>query len=209
LLASAEVDLIFPRNNTYAPTALTPVVFAVQTPQLSALLHLQVTYYISSVDGNNASGSGGLDMKSANFSSSSLHFAYKPNDFLNTEGTWIFIWEAFVSNCSQGITPAGLTQSNHVFFTIKNGAQQPELVAATADNTCAGNQSFTFNVTGSVNASGFSADLPTPTAIPCTAKINPSAASSISLAMSSNACAATHPATASCRPVSGPVKMMD
>lgn len=36
--ATVEVDLVFPRNDTYTPAALIPIVFAIQNAQLAASL---------------------------------------------------------------------------------------------------------------------------------------------------------------------------
>src|SRR5262249_31149706 len=106
----------------------------------------------------------------------------------------------------------GRPQANHVMFTIKNGAQQPDLVAATSDATCAANtESFTYNVTEILNGTWtldrstldscavLASTLPTPPPNPCGAKVDASAASSISAAITSSACAEVHPVV-SCPP---------
>jgi hypothetical protein len=87
------------------------------------------------------------------------------------------IWETHVAR-----------NSDPIEFTVKNGAKQPDLVAAMADNTCASSQNFTFDVLGTLNVSRIvlyngrssCAVLPTPmstpSANPCGAKLNSSAA---------------------------------
>src|SRR5207244_4320386 len=50
-----EVDLIFPRNDTYAPLPGMPIVFAIQNPQLVASLYPSfdlLLYQLGDSDGN-------------------------------------------------------------------------------------------------------------------------------------------------------------
>jgi len=101
--------------------------------------------------------------------------------------------------------------SDPIEFTVKNGAKQPDLVAATADDTCASSQNFTFDVLGTLNVSRIvlydgrsscavlPAPMSTPSANPCGAKLNSSAASSISSAITS--CAIHQPTVTGCVPL--------
>jgi hypothetical protein len=216
-----EVDLIFPRNDTYAPTVLTPVVFAVQNPQ-GLDLHLTVDWSIIGVGQNyNATGDTGiLHVNSGDIP----YLAYSPCPELNVEGTWAISWYVTVNNCSQASNSTNDVQFQRrdvqfqmtgVSFTTKNGTQQPDLTAATADTVCASNSngsSYAFNITGfqdlrnaCESIAPTQAPFPTPTPNPCGVKINPSTASSISSAMTSRLCAINAPEL-TCPPKSSPTK---
>ncbi|MDM9186223.1 hypothetical protein QU781_28035, partial [Escherichia coli] len=51
---TAEVDLVFPRNDTYAPMPLMPVVFAVQNPPVAGKLYPEILYKVHPVGDLNA-----------------------------------------------------------------------------------------------------------------------------------------------------------
>ena len=228
---TVEVDLIFPRNNTYSPTAHMPIVFAIQNSRYAVPLDLSFQYTLfngSGVFNTPLVTYRELNLTSADFSSSDPYFAIDSVPYMNTtEGVWTFTWTSFSGNCSytvingthnQAALGAGVwgthvaQDSGPIEFTIKNGAQQPDLVAATADDTCANSGNFTFNVTGTLNVTypplfnGRSScavlptPLSTPPANPCGAKLNSSAASSILAAITS--CAVHQPtATTGCVPL--------
>jgi hypothetical protein len=229
--AAVEVDLIFPRNDTYSPTAHMPIVFAIQNSRYAAPLDLSFQYTIyRGADLDDEIGFGAMILKYADFSSSDPYFALDSVPYMNTtEGIWSIMWTVYAANCSHAVIgdPPGVGQTNvgggisasHLpynsgptQFTTKNGAQQPDLVAATADDTCASSGNFTFDVTGTLkvadpplfNGRSSCAVLPTPLskppANPCGAKLNSSAASSISAAITS--CAVHQPTvTTGCVPL--------
>ena len=147
-----------------------PIVFAILSSRFAVPLDLsfQYTFYNGSgIVDNPIITNRELVLKYADFSSSDPYFAIDSVPYMNTtEGIWTFTWTSFSGNCShttingtedQAALGAGLwgTHVTHssapIEFTIKNGAQQPDLVAATADDTCANSGNFTFNVTGNLN----------------------------------------------------------
>jgi hypothetical protein len=160
-----------------------------------------------------------MSLKYADFSSSDPYFAFDSVPYMNsTEGVWTISWIVSAGNCSSG--GGGLNsigdgigggmsashvpyQAGPTQFTTKNGAQQPDLVAATADDTCANSGNVTFDVTavlkvalpedynGRSSCAVLPTPLSTPPANPCGAKINSSAAASISAAITS--CAVHQP----------------
>lgn len=206
---TVEVDLIFPRNTTYAPSVLMPIVFAIQNSQLAAPLDFNFQWDISplGVYNGSSSESGILDLTWANFSGSTLYFAHAATSVLNVEKAWMFGWSLSSGNCSgsSGIESSlgGNNQHNFIEFVTRNGAQQPDLVAATTDDTCSNTESYIFNVTGTLevdpsrydgrNSCAVVAPMWTSAANPCGARLDASAASSISAAMTHTACAALHP----------------
>jgi hypothetical protein len=227
--AIAEIDLIFPRNDTFAPTVLMPVIFAIQNSQLAASLALSFEWTLNQFggnDSNNPIANGAIDLRSANTSSGDPYFALGYiYDLVDTETTWSLVWSVSAANCSMygSVTqPGGGVQSNAVFFSTRKGAQQPDLIAATGDNTCSSTESFTFNVTGATyvvpgqdhnkfgNGSAcaeLATTLPTPTPNPCGVRINSSAASSISTAVTASACShAVDRARVTCPPTATAAK---
>jgi len=199
----AEVDLLFPRNDTYAPTVLMPMVFAIQNSAVAVALDLALEWYLYKLtDGNITTVGNDFITKSYfNAFTSGPYYEYISHYNVTTvEGTWLLIWIVSSVNCTQFPTSdssiPGYMQGNKVFFTTKNGAQATDLVAATADDVCASAESFTFNVTGVENVPMGSGKVTTcaavasmsPTSSPCAAQLNATGASSISAALTYSAC---------------------
>lgn len=215
--ATVEIDLIFPHNDTYAPSPLMPIVFAFQNSRLAAPLDPGLHYQI--VDLRNASAgpvsSGILDLQWANFTSSDPYFAFdSASELGDVESTWSLSWTLASGNCSGSpddgtVKFSGRNQDNSVIFTTKNGSPKPDLVAATSDGTCAHTEGYSFNVTGVLdvppggkydgrNSCAILSPV-SPTLKPCGAKVDAAAASSISAAITATACAGAHPVV-SCPP---------
>ncbi|KAI0014002.1 hypothetical protein F4779DRAFT_560217 [Xylariaceae sp. FL0662B] len=206
--ATVEVDLIFPRNDTYAPSTLFPFVFAFRNAALAASLnpHLLLTlwdkYY------NKTIFSPTLDLTWTNFSSSEPLYVYTYNSILNETDsdapeTHVLNWALAASNCSNKY---GLFEKNGgirgkaIEFTIQKGAQPPDLVAATASTaSCADPSSWAFNVTGTLDVpllqydgrdkcAVLSEEQPLVTGNPCALQVGTATASSISAAITATAC---------------------
>jgi hypothetical protein len=202
----AEVDLLFPRNDTYAPTVLMPVVFAIQNSPVAVPLDLALEWHLYQLTNGNttAVGNGFITKSYFTASTSGPYYEYSSLYNLTTlEGTWSLLWTLSSVNCTQFPTSdssiLGYIQGNTVIFTTKNGAQATDLVAATADDVCASAESFTFNVTGVENVSVGSGNSVTSCAVvasmsptsspnPCAAQLNAAGASSISAALTTSAC---------------------
>ncbi|KAI9376163.1 hypothetical protein BJX61DRAFT_461609 [Aspergillus egyptiacus] len=101
----AEVDLIFPREGTFAPMHSMPVVFAVQNPSAAKELHAVIEHGVRPKGGGYTvwGHSDELATVPANvttyFSSSSL------DTMLNTTGSWEFFWNMYWLNCSRSYDP--------------------------------------------------------------------------------------------------------
>jgi hypothetical protein len=206
----AEVDLLFPRNDTYAPTVLMPVVVAIQNTPVAAPLNLALEWHLYQLtDGNITGVANKIITKSYLTATTPIYYEYSSFYNLTTvESAWSLFWTITSDNCTQFPTNdssiPGYLQVNTVFFTTKNGAQATDLVAATADDVCAGAESFTFNVTGLEKVSVGSGDYvttcaavasmsPTSTPNPCAAQLNATGASSISAALTTSACSFPSP----------------
>ncbi|KAJ5159365.1 uncharacterized protein N7482_006369 [Penicillium canariense] len=206
----AEVDLLFPRNDTYAPTVLMPLVFGIQNPSAAVPLHLSLWWNLWQLEGGNMTGYGVIPKAYYIPTGARQYYEYSSfYDLTTIEGTWLFQWHVDSVNCSQfpanNYSMGSYTQGKRIIFTTKNGAQAPDLVTATADDVCASAEGFTFNVTGLEKVSIRSPDNPdgkdsvttcadvvpmSPTyrPNPCAAQLNATGASSISLALTTTAC---------------------
>ena len=193
-----EVDLIFPRNETYAPSEEMPLVFAVQNPHLVAPLQVDVSWFISPYrDYVNITEPSQFDSNSISSSDSDPYFLYNKTDAANTEGIWEVTWFVNYGYC-EGTSgePLFYTQNSttsQVVFTVKNGAAEPDLTAATKKGAC-GTAIAAWNVTGTLDAEesadwGFdkcaviSRKSPWATVDPCAVKFDAATASNISASL--------------------------
>lgn len=202
--ATAEFDVVFPRNNTYAPFNLVPIVFAIQNPEAAKDLALNIQWSLGKI-GVGASAGGLIDLTWTNFTSDPYYVVTSTYLANVTEGAYNLLWELTAGNCSEGaMEPSFASLNNIVTFTIRNGAQAPDLVAAAGADSCADMPSRTFNVTGTlpIQADPWSEDgrntcavlgQPTPTADPCNLKLDSAEASSISATITASACAGATP----------------
>ncbi|RAL13111.1 uncharacterized protein BO97DRAFT_469865 [Aspergillus homomorphus CBS 101889] len=191
-----EVDLISPRNMTYTPQALMPIVFALQHPALSYTTAASIFWSVWEGNNQTSPGSvtdGGLELAldDWNQTSSEPHFVTR---FFNTinypEGFWTLSWSLQLYNCSDNPEKQGvqfITTNNTTTFTVsRQSGKAPDLVAATSSETCGATVAYAYNVTGGEYGCGFMG--PNVTANPCSATINSSAASSIMAAATEMAC---------------------
>ncbi len=203
-----EIDVIFPRNETYAPSDRFPVVFAVQNAALAKHLRLDIDSFIrNGSDLTNVFGHYSHDLANANFSSEP-YFAYYWRTF-DTEGPHELFASVSVASCnasSEPVTIVGNSTNFSVLFTVKKGAQEADLVAATAnDKTCSAKDGVAVSVTDQTleyPASGrleagtcavLDDSSPTPTADPCRVKIDKTVVESISASLLSDLCKRLNP----------------
>jgi hypothetical protein len=202
-----EVDLVFPRNETYSPTLIFPVIFAFQNSALAPFLNPTLLLDITGIDNDRQTGAL-YDLRWANFSSSDPYYELRVVDFTK-EGRWQLTWELGWDSCTEdslalsrldGITTNRTTHST--WFTIKNSTQDVDLVAATTNRNCTENEGVSISVATTVpvpkqvtweGVSGACASLAstTPAPTPCQVKIDSAAALSMSSAMTSRYCQAT------------------
>ncbi|KAB5571869.1 hypothetical protein GE09DRAFT_1268166 [Coniochaeta sp. 2T2.1] len=187
--ATVEVDLIFPRNDTYAPSTIFPIVFAFQNTALVPSLNPGLDVLLWDSTGNDVMADQPyLILQWNNLSSHDPTYVYTYVVGLDTDGTGALVF-------------AGGSRSTPVFFTIQSGAQQPDLAAAGGTAGCADTSHFAFNLTGTLDVSFpaahggrntcavFSDAQPLVAGNPCAAQVSPDAASSISAALTATACA--------------------
>lgn len=202
----AEVDLIIPRNESYPPSRMTPMVFAIQNPSLLSSLDPRIHYSLEqqNVNINESISSGGvIELSHLNYTDSDPYFLYWSTNALDFEGTFLFAWELHMSNCSYNLENDAVefgyaASRSQVFFSTKNGTSPPDLVAATEDGTCDQSLAKAVHIPdllevpptktwGGPSCAVNPDTLPIPS--PCEVKIDSSAAASISAGVTASACA--------------------
>ncbi|KAF4211481.1 hypothetical protein CNMCM8980_002011 [Aspergillus fumigatiaffinis] len=139
-----EVDLVFPRNKTYAPTEWFPVVFAFQNPKRAKYLNFDISYNIWNLDDRNNSLTRSHDLRFANWSSHDPYFAHEFFSSFNAEDRWMLdrtlTWQscdeyAFENNPLTADIIRNISTWS-TWFTIQDSAPKVDLVAATANKSC-------------------------------------------------------------------------
>lgn len=208
--ATVEVDLIFPLNNTYAPSALFPIVFAFQNASLVASLDPAFDLIIWHGVSTSNPYRPDISLAATNFTNETTYvYTYVTNINTTTSGApapYLLSWSFSAGNCSNtdgALTLGGGFRTNSTEFTIQSGAQAPDLGSSAL--SCAGASNFAFNVTevldvpdpsqydGHNTCAVFSDTQPLVSGNPCAANPNAVAQSSISAALTATACAAATP----------------
>jgi hypothetical protein len=206
---TVEFDLIFPRNETYSPEFLLPVVFAIRNPQAAMPFHFAVFWSITSLDKPDLKIDGSETILGwANYPTDSgaapfyvPDYAIKLND---TEGHFALSWWLEYQHCSARVDhPDGVSLgpkidldmlTGRAIFTLKKEAQKPSLL--TGPDSCP-IEVGTFNLTGvldvpypEVNQRNICAitSAPAQRPQPCAIQIDNVTASSISASITSLAC---------------------
>ena len=221
-LGIGEIDVIFPRNETFELMPLMPVVFAIQNPAAIGRLYPTLSYGLWPADTppHNQTKWTNLAVEKLPDTESSVSFLLDGiANTLNTESEWEFTWKLRWTNCS---TPAnGTTFHNEhglveepdfawrpywtgksIHFTTKKGGNQPNLTAISTGDKCDDTQVLAFNVTKTLTApEGYLEgrkcavlESPAPTPAPCKVSVAPAAASSISSTLTARECTAATPA---------------
>lgn len=200
-----EVDVVFPRNDTYAPNGWMPIIFTFQNKGLAPFLNPTISFIVRNI-ANDSDGHVGeySFLRWANYTDSEPVLLYRFFD-LDKEASWVLMYEITWQSCTNE-TLSPLTSGddvvtnitdNFIEFTTKAGAQELNLAAITAsDNNCPAAAGVAINVTGTLEAvndwTGRCAVVaspdPTVTPDPCQASINSAAEASISASMTAWAC---------------------
>jgi hypothetical protein len=214
-----EVDLVFPRNDTYAPSSAFPVIFAVQNPGLAPFLNLGLSLTIRNLnDDRQEAKTPFYDLRWANFSSSDPYYELRVLNF-NREATWKVSWSVNWDSCTEDSLgrdtrgePFTTNITTHgMYFTTKASGKGVDLVAATTDRKCSEDEGFAISIAATLpvpdninwkynNGNGTCASMAstTPAPTPCQVKFDSVATSSMSSAIASRACAATRRPGDSC-----------
>ena len=203
-----EIDVVFPRSNeTYAPTDKFPIVFALQNAQLAK--HLDPTIRSFVRNGSNlelAFGHDHDDLANANYTTEP-YFVYRYLN-VNAEGPYELFATTSWKSCNESgdqVSMLGNTSSFGVDFTIKSGAEEVDLVAATAKDEPCSQAGVAISVTDQTRELPPSGDQPartcavlassspSPTTNPCRVKIDAAVVASMSAAVHAASCKGPNP----------------
>jgi hypothetical protein len=202
--ATVEVDFIFPRNETYTPTPVFPIVFAIQNlAAASPIGPLEISWTIMK-DGSDQPLYAEHTVED-NTDSTDPHYVNLWTgglDGAEAAGTYQLYWMVIFSRClGQKDSVGGISDSrgNNFTFTIDPGAQQPnlsaDLDACPAQNaTIMIEESWPVDFKDSPRSSCGVVSRRDPPASPCAVKLDSAAASSIAAEVTASACAASPPA---------------
>lgn len=195
---TVEIGLVFPQNETYAPSDVFPIVFAIKNPALALGLNpylgLQLWHFR---DVNNTIGAPSIDIKGANLSQSDPLFLYTSIANLgNSDGQdktlYTLNWSLDYGNCStdgESLNISSNVAGRGLTFTVAPGGQDINL-GSTSDDACS-NNSLAFNVNGTLSVTDLarfdglgtcavlSNEEPTPTGTMCSSIIDKATAASI------------------------------
>lgn len=209
-----EVDIVFPRNDTYAPVDVFPLVIAIQNSFLSQFLEFDMLllWAIFHADNQSISVDSGYFETNPPTYDDQRYLVSSTTKLNSTEGRFALYWKLGVNNCSVANVNANGTSTidnlytsytNETYFTLQNAAQPPDLVAATSPDTCASMAAIVLNVTGYTPVPGV---MPNPNLspeeqsqcpmirnttappTPCSVRLNQTQAASISASATRLAC---------------------
>ncbi|KAI0182680.1 hypothetical protein EV127DRAFT_449051 [Xylaria flabelliformis] len=154
-----EVDIVFPRNDTYAPVDAFPFVAAIQNNFLTQFLEFEMVLLwvlLHIVNESVSIDSGSFETNPPAYDDQ-RYLVSATTKLNSTEGRFALYWKLYVNNCSVANVNANGTStvdnlyasySNTTYFTLQNAAQPPDLVAATSPDICASTVAVVLNITG-------------------------------------------------------------
>jgi hypothetical protein len=189
-----EVDLVFPRNDTYAPTDSFPVVFAFQNAQLARYLNPRIDFLLWNLQADDASLTLSHDLGWKNWTEDT-YLAHKVMSFPDKEGRYKVSWTLYWDSCDEYTfeNPDRIPRMIHnrttwaTYFTIDNLTDKTMKVPsgvkwsgkAWNNNTCA--------------VVADSTPTPTPTPDPCRVHIDKAAVASIEASVTARICRGINP----------------
>jgi len=211
-----EIDLVFPRNGTYAPDHLLPIIFAVQNPQAAVGLLTEVTLTL-----NHGGGFAGkeikLDLKNVAddnltaVGNAPYFLVFESTALEGMEGHFGLIYDFLLLNCSSTeLDPQGSGRPkrnitsfrNMTEFTLRSGAPAAVDGFFTSRDDCPIDVA-TLNVTGNLPYDNFARPgsrtlcgvltEPIPAPTPCAVQISSALAANLSARVTDSACARHDP----------------
>lgn len=211
-----EVDLIFPRNDTYDPIDNWPVIFAVQNFEMArsfdGFLHWDAWLDADDTHSNVFSWTM-IDFKDLNSSRSGTQFLSETTRKLQgIEGTWRLRWSFSLRNCTvdmkdEDSMPQSIGFATHyrqIVFTTKKGAAQLDFAAYTESGACHDTDGIAYNVSETISRWGVDNICPIipdtmPPPNPCAVEIDKETASNISFGLNHSGCFRDYASMDDCR----------
>ncbi|KAI0173813.1 hypothetical protein BJ166DRAFT_129537 [Pestalotiopsis sp. NC0098] len=200
-----EVDLVFPRNETYALNGTFPIVFAIKNPELVPLLINTITFTVHEWEElENFAVADSFDLRWKNYSSDPL-FVYHTFAGLDNEAVWWLTWDVTWASCTEeSLSKRNITYDSYstsLAFTTSNSGQAVNLVAGTASDDCPAISGVAVEVASTLDVpvgvdweNGDTCAVlaeTTPSATPCEVKIDAATEASMAASIADNACRAT------------------
>lgn len=152
-----EVDLVFPRNETYR-TGNIPILFAVRNSPLAVPMTIHIGWTLWETSPNKLLTDSGIrELHCDELGKTDPFFTVEranPAKTTDAEATWVLLWSVQSQNCTAAGGVSQLGQSQQLAFTTKKGAQEPDLLQGKA--ACARSPGITFNVTDTIGIAGSS-----------------------------------------------------
>ncbi|KAI5307237.1 hypothetical protein KEM56_002195 [Ascosphaera pollenicola] len=197
--ATVELDLIFPKNETYEPSAILPLVFGLQNPSGANALDLDFQYYMYPFGGNRSDGFTNLNaidtsVNQIDLNSTSSTLLYYHELLFNQEGIWVFDYDVYAAwytmMANGGMVSNDSFVQHSITFTTKKGGKAVDLAASTKSNACKTAQSQTWSITNvSMDTGDIYPELGvSPDPAPCNIQIDSKTATSIKAAIHNDVC---------------------
>jgi hypothetical protein len=147
-----EVNLVFPRNETYAPNETFPIVFAFKNSERARHLNPSISYSLRNEYGDKAYSTLWHELHWVNWTNQETYFAHRYTSDFSTEGRWSVLWTISWNSCNVESPEYGNevirnTTTKVTVFTTSNSAPKLDPVASTANKTCTGQLGVAINVT--------------------------------------------------------------
>ncbi len=208
-----ELDVVFPRNDTYAPVPAMPIVFALQNANKFGPLLQQLSWRLSYANESDYIDIGIVDVGDELDVNSDPYFIVLSTRRLNmTEGSWsldwTWVWQTCLPNATSALISAHQGLQDPIFmgsiaFATKNGAKQPNLTMSDTDECSTSSAVINFasvlDLEPGVSSYNRVQSCPvqansTPPADPCRVRVDAATASNISATMLTHLCSYSDPA---------------
>ncbi|KAA8646333.1 hypothetical protein EYZ11_013272 [Aspergillus tanneri] len=166
-LGFGEVDVVFPRNDTFELMPLMPIVFAVQNPAAIGQVYPTLEYMVSSLDTPSEDKIHWAQLPIRRLPANETTTTFLHDGLanrLNTENMWEFAWTMRWTNCSTSDNGTAFDDDHGLddqdgfhrrtsspyqsfIFTTAKGGRQPNLTAISIGDDCGRTQALAFNVT--------------------------------------------------------------
>jgi hypothetical protein len=206
-----EIDLIFPRNGTWAPADAMPIVFAVQRPDLAPSFAIGIVSWLLLQAGAPGRREGSFYMPDFDGSDDKPYFIPRIiSDMGGIEDSWSLYWSFYTTNCTASSTnssrsayadPNSYTGKQYKVvseFKTSKSAPSANWTALTSAQNCAGSDGVAFPVDDILQTArgshwpGFDDSCAvfnsTTTPNPCAVRIDAAAASSVSASLTHQVC---------------------
>lgn len=150
-----EVDLAFPRNETYAPADRFPIVFAFQNAEHARYLNPAISYTLWNLQDLDTSVTSSHDLRGTNWTDQDIYLAHSYSTLFKNEGRYKVSWTVTWQSCDEDAFENRLSTANMIdnmttwatYFTTQSSARKVDLVAATSKKTCPEEYGVLINVT--------------------------------------------------------------